>query len=484
MDAVALMAEVELVVTEARVWARGADTHWDAPPTIVLGSNGFDLVVGQPPKALTQVGSAVQFVPADAIALPPRTPSVVEAMGAVFASVLENLRVASPCARMTLICPTEWGARRRGALEQAARRHTAEVVFETIAVRSVASDEGTSHSRRTLVLEFGTLAATASAVIRSHRGVHIESCEHEPTLALAEITADSTGFAGLCQLIARISDSGPIDLVQVVGITDPAKLDLLRAAIDQTVSPGVELRAVAGADLVRGPRLEPSDRREVQAAATAWLQPLRDRAAAQQPRRDTARFAVAAIAAVVVVTLLGVGVVALSGRRDDVSTAAPGTDVASTSAAPPAIPPSTAAEPEAFGRVRFRIPPGWRVAASPDSGRARVDLVPEAGARQRITVMQSPLTASSSYEQVATKLEAQIAQRPPGVLTDLRRDVMFGGRSGLAYVEHPGDGTTVRWHVLLEFGIQVSIGCQYAGDEWAQLEAPCSHFGDTVRVVP
>ncbi|WP_281875483.1 type VII secretion-associated protein [Nocardia sputorum] len=478
------MSEVELVITEARVWARGADTHWDAPPTIVLSSNGFDLVVGQPPNPQAQVGSAVQFVPADAIALPPRTPSVVDAMGAVFASVLEHLRVASPCARMTLICPTEWGARRRGVLEQAARRHAAEVLFEDIAVRSVASDEGTSHSRRTLVLEFGTLATTASAVIRSHRGVHIESCEHEPTLALAEITAESTGFADLCRLIARVQDSGSIDLVQVVSIADSAKLDLVRAAIDQTVGADVELRPVAGADLVRGRRLEPSDRREVQAAATEWMQPLRARAAAQQPRRDNVRFAIAAIAAVVVVALLVVGAVTLSGRRDSVSAAAPGTEMPSMSAVPPPIPPPAATDPEAFGRIRFRIPPGWRVAASPDSGRARVDLVPEAAARQRITIMQSPLTASSSYEQVATKLEAQIAQRPSGVLTDLRRDVMFGGRSGLAYVEHPGDGSTVRWHVLLEFGIQVSIGCQYAGDEWGQLEAPCSHFGDTVRVVP
>jgi hypothetical protein len=231
VDAVALMSEVELVVTEARIWARGADTHWDMPPSVVLGSNDFDLVVGQPLTPPTQVGSVIQFMPADAIALPPRTPSVVDAMGAVFAGLLENLRVAAPCARMTLICPTDWGAGRRGVLDQAARRYATDVVFEDIAVRSVASDEGTSHSRRTLVLEFGMLSTTASAVIRSHRGVHLESCEYEPTLALAEITAESAGYAGLCGLIARLLDSGPIDLVQVVAIADPSKLDLLRAAV-------------------------------------------------------------------------------------------------------------------------------------------------------------------------------------------------------------------------------------------------------------
>ncbi|MGY1873280.1 type VII secretion-associated protein [Nocardia gipuzkoensis] len=480
------MSEVELVVTEARVWARGADTHWDVPPSVVLGSNGFDLVVGQPLNPRTQVGSVVQFVPADAIALPPRTPSVVDAMAVVFANVLENLRIPAPCARMTLICPTEWGADRRDVLEHAARRCTQKVVFEQIAVRSVASDEGTSHSRRTLVLEFATLTTTASAVIRSHRGVHVESCEIEPTLALDDITAESPGFASLRALVARLLDGGPIDLAQVVGLADTAKLDLLRSAIEQAAGAALELRPVAGVDLVRGRRLEPGDSPDPSPApaSTEWMQPLRERAAEQrQPRYRTTGFAIAAITAVLAVALAVVGAVVLSGRADDGATAAPGTEAAPTSAMPP-VGTSIGASPEAFGRIRFQVPPGWRVAPSPEGGRARVDLVPEAGARQRITMMQTPLAAGSGYEQVAAKLETQIAQRPPGVLTDLKRDVVFGGRSGLAYSESPGDGSTVRWHVLLEHGIQVSIGCQYAGDGWSQLEIPCSNFGDSVRVVP
>ncbi|MGV9335230.1 type VII secretion-associated protein [Nocardia sp. NPDC003726] len=475
------MSEVELVVTEARIWARGADTHWDAPPSVVLGSNGFDFVVGQSLAPPTQVGSAVQFVPADAIALPPRTPSVVDAMSAVFASVLEQLRVATPCGRMTLICPTEWGAGRRGVLDQAARRVASDVAFEDIAVRSVASDEGTSHSRRTLVLEFGTLATTASAVIRSHRGVHIESCEHEPTLALAEIADGSAGFAELCGLLTRVLDTGPIDLVQVVGVSDPGKVDLIRGAVRQAIGADAELRPVAGSDLVRGRGAEP---RETPAAPTEWMRPLRERAAARPPRHSTARIALMALTAVVVVALTIVGAIVLSGRGGDEIAAAPSPEVASPTAAPPPGAPPAESAPEAFGRLRFRVPPGWRITQSPDTGRARVDLVPETAARQRITLMQAPLTASSGYAQVAAKLEAQIAQRPPGVLTDLRQDVMFGGRSGLAYLEHPGDGSTVHWHVLLEYGIQISIGCQYAGDDWGRLEAPCSHFGDTVRVVP
>ncbi|WP_454194213.1 type VII secretion-associated protein [Nocardia sp. Marseille-Q1738] len=479
------MSDVELVITEARLWARGATTHWDLPPSIVLGSNGFDLVVGQPLTPPTQVGSVVQFMPADAIALPPRTPSVVDAMGAVFAGVLDNLRIATPCERITLICPTEWGASRRSVLDQAARGCTEDVVFEDIAVRAVAADEGTSHSQRTLVLEFGLLTTTASTVIRSHRGVHIESCEYEPALALAEITADAPEFAVLRALIDRLLDGRPIDLAQVVGVADSAKLDLLGAAIEQSVGTAVELRPVAGADLVRGRHTEPS-RQEVAPVAPShaeWMQPLRERAAAQQPGYRRTGVALAGIAALVVVALVAVAAVILLNREDDTTAAAPSTGTAPTSAV---VPPTSqsAVEPETFGRITFRLPSGWRVASAPENGRARIDLAPEDAARQRITVVQTPLAAGSGYEQVAAKLEAQIAQRPSGVLTDLKRDVVFGGRSGLAYSERPGDGSTVRWHVLLEYGIQVSIGCQYAGDGWGQLETQCAKFGDSVRVIP
>ncbi|WP_157172169.1 type VII secretion-associated protein [Nocardia pneumoniae] len=480
------MSEVELVITEARLWARGATTHWDLPPSIVLGSNGFDLVVGQPLTPPTQVGSAVQFIPADAIALPPRTPSVVDAMGAVFASVLDNLRVTTPCQRITLICPTEWGAKRRSVLDQAARRCAADVVFEDIAVRAVAADEGTSHSQRTLVLEFGLLTTTASTVLRSHRGIHIESCEYEPSLALAEITAESPGFVVFRALIDRLLDGRPVDLAQVVGVADSAKLDLLGAAIEQAVGTAVELRPVAGADLVRGRHTEPSTREAAPAAPspTEWMQPLRERAAAQQPGYRRTGVALAGIAALVVVALVVVAAVILVNREDEATTAAPSVSATPTSAAVPSAESTSAAEPETFGRLRFRVPAGWRVASAPDSGRSRIDLVPEDAAKQRITVVQTPLAAGSGYEQVAAKLEAQIAQRPSGVLTDLKRDVVFGGRSGLAYSERPGDGSTVRWHVLLEYGIQVSIGCQYAGDGWAQLETQCANFGDSVRVIP
>ncbi|MEU7142972.1 type VII secretion-associated protein [Nocardia sp. NPDC046473] len=483
------MSTVELVVTDTRVWARGATTHWDVPPSIVLGSNGFDLVVGESLTPPTQVSSAVQYVPAEAIALLPRVPAVVEGLTAVFAAVLENLRIAAPCERITLICPTEWGASRRSVVDQAARRFTTDVVFEDLAVRAVAADEGTSHSRRTLVLEFGALTTTATAVIRSHQGVHIESCEHQPALALAEVLPESPGFTALCALIDRVLDGQPADLAQTVGVTDAGKLDLLRAAVQQRCGASVGLRALTGPELIRGHQTEPMHQPEVPSilSQTEWMQPLRERAAAQRPPRSGLGYVGAAIAAVVVVAAVVVGGVVLLNRSDDTPAAAPNTAVPSSSAPAPttsAAAPTTAAGPETYGRIRFQVPDGWHIASAPDAtGKSRVDLSPDDGARLRVTVTQTPVAPGASYEQVAAKLETQMNQRPAGVMSDLQRDVVYGGRSTLAYTERPGDGSTVRWHVLLEYGIQVSIGCQYIGNDWQSLSTTCEKFGSSVRVI-
>ncbi|SLH76385.1 type VII secretion-associated protein, Rv3446c family [Mycobacteroides abscessus subsp. abscessus] len=73
-----------------------------------------------------------------------------------------------------------------------------------------------------------------------------------------------------------------------------------------------------------------------------------------------------------------------------------------------------------------------------------------------------------------------MAQKPS--LSDLRRDVVFAGRPGLSYIERPDGGSTVHWHVLVEHGTQVSIGCQYAGDGWERVESACERFAESIDV--
>ncbi len=480
------MPNVDLVVTDTRIWARGPATHWDVPPSVVLGSNG-DLVVGEPLTPPTQVSSAVQYVAADRIALLPRVPSLAEAMSSVVGTVMRNLGIPMPCAQITVVCPTEWGGRRRAVFAEAARRFTADVVFEDMAIRAVAADVGTARSRRTVVLEFGPLSTTASAVVRSHQGIRIESCEHEPNLAVADIEPESSAFYNLCELIDRVLAGQPADIGQAVGISDPAKLDLIRSAVQQVCTQAIEVRPIAGADLVRGPQQEPDYRSEVTPlSSTEWMQPLRQRAAAMRPPgRNTKAYAIAGIAGVLVVAAVALGAVfAFSGSDDKPAVAAP-----STSAAPTAQPPITQppiapkSSSETVGRIRFQIPAGWRLTQAIDPTKSRLDLVPSDGTRARITLIQTAVAQGIGYEQVAADLETQMKQQPNGKLSDLKRDIVFGGKSGLAYTEQPGDGSTVSWHVLVEHELQVSTGCQYLGG-FDSIKQPCGQFAASLQVNP
>ncbi|MBF6247063.1 hypothetical protein IU471_26305, partial [Nocardia elegans] len=94
-----MMSAVDLVLTDTRIWARGPATHWDGAPTVVLGSDG-GLVVGAPFSPPDQVSSAVQFVDAERIALPPRIPAVAETLTALFGTVLGHLGLTAPCVRI------------------------------------------------------------------------------------------------------------------------------------------------------------------------------------------------------------------------------------------------------------------------------------------------------------------------------------------------------------------------------------------------
>jgi len=487
------MAQVELVLTDTRIWSRGPATHWDGVPSVVLGSNG-SLVIGEPLSPHGQVGSAVQFVAAERVALLPRVPETTEALAALFATVLENLGLSAPCERFTIVCPTEWGARRRETVAVAARRFAEDVVFEALAARSVVTDEATLRAGRTVVLEFGALTTTAAVVVRTPEGAHIEGCEFEPDLALDDLGVDPGAAEGLAAVLTRLLDGGRADVVQIFGVTEPAKLSVIDQVARQICGAEPELRPVSGVELLRRPEPRagyvPDPVRAM--PDTEWLQPLRRRAAAHQPKHHTGRYAAAAATGVVVLAAAAVGaVIAFGGSEESTAptepAAAPATSAPAATPSPapaPATTSSAAAAPatHTLGPVTFRVPDGWHV-TSPGATSARVDLGPDDGSRLRLTVTQTRVAADAGYARIAADLEAQMQQKPS--LGDLRRDVVFAGRSGLSYIERPQGGSTVRWHVLLEHGTQVSIGCQYvAEDDWAVLEPSCEELATSIDVQP
>ncbi|MGV9634647.1 type VII secretion-associated protein [Nocardia rhamnosiphila] len=482
MDADAVMPVAEIALTETRLWAWSANTHTDLIPSVVPTGDGRSLVVGEPLALPSIAVSPVQLVTADRIAYDPGMPTPEEALGAVFGHTLTQLRLPTPCERLTVVHPTEWDPHRLTVLESAARRHSGHVTLETVAVRAVAAARRL-RDVRTVVLEFGPLSTTASTVVPAEGGPRLEYCEHEPVLAAAEIAAGDDGRAGFDALLERLLHGCQVSSVLVVGRTDAGFLERIGAVVADRCGKA-ELVVVAGTDLVRVPRTDPGDHRPAlppAAAETEWLQPLRERAAATRPPRSRTPLylGVAALLVVAVLAAAGIGIARISGGGSDAVAAAPST-------APVSDTGDTAPDPDpvTFGALRLTIPDGWR-AQDPSAGSAeRLELMPETGLRARITVTQQPVTADVGYERIAADLEAQIARRPAGSVSAIRRDVVFAGRPGLAYSEHPEDGSTVDWHVIVEHSIQISIGCQYQTGGQDSITPICEDLANSLDVTP
>ena len=483
------MPTVELVLTEARVWARSANTHADLPASVTPGSDGTTLVAGEPLRPSSVTTSATQLLVADRIAYAPNMPKPVDAMDALFARLLADLRIPTPCGQLSLVCPTEWGSRRRTMVAAAGRRYASDVVCTHTAVRAVIAGER-NRDRRTVVVEFGLLSTTASSVVPTHDGLQVEACEHEPDLALAELVADGPAHTKLHSVLDRLLDGRSADSVLLVGAgSDPGLHELLGTTVSQVCGPAMELRALPGADLAHNKQNEARDHQPTLAELprNEWVQPLRDRAArASQPRSRTPLY-LGAAAVVVVLLATSAGIAVLnSGGDDSGATAA----VPESSAAPqPEVqqPSSTsgahAPTEQTVDHLRFQVPRGWRISAPTEAGN-RVELVPEHGPPAKITVTQRQVDPDVGYQQIAADLDAQIAQRPAGSVSELGRDVVFGGRSGLAYTEHPEDGSQVDWHVIVEHSTQVSMGCQYQAGGHDSIRHVCADFATTLAVTP
>ncbi|MBF6099191.1 type VII secretion-associated protein [Nocardia cyriacigeorgica] len=487
------MTAVELTLTETRLWARSSNTHADMPPSVSPGSDGMRLVVGEPLAPQSMACSAVQLLTADRIAYLPSLPSPVDGMTAVFGRLLAELRIPAPCERLTVVIPTEWGTRRRSVIEAAGLRVASEVEFHVAALRAVAADTR-NRDRRTVVLEFGPLSTTATSIIYGQQGPEIEACEHEPNLAAGEIAPDSAGLNEFRALLERLLSGRPADSVLVVGGADTGFLELIGSAVADVSGPDTDLRTVANADLARNKQAEAS---HYPTAAipplpqTEWLQPLRERAAATRPPRSRTPIYIGA-AAVTAIVVTGAGAAVVLNQPNDsvgASAAARTSTVAepsSSTAAPtsPAQSTTTKAVPpsETIGNIRFEAPAGWRITEA--AGGSRIYLVPEDGTKARITLTQKQVVPGVGYDKVAADLEAQIKQRPAGTMGPLRRDVVFGGRSGLAYTEHPDDGSQVDWHVIVEHSTQVAIGCQYQTGGQDTTTQLCADVATTLEVIP
>ena len=464
------MSTVDLVLTDSRLWARSESTHWDGAPSVVPASDGSSLIAGEPLQPPYPAVSAVRLADADRIAFAPVLPTVADAFAAIFGTALTYLRLPGPCERLTVVGPTEWGTRRRAALEAGARRSVGDIVVEPLALRVANLSASTSQQQRIAVVELNPLTTTVTLAGRSGNRTWIDSCEYEPTLGTADL-AEGRGVGAVVDVIDRLLGGRKASYVVVVGAPEPALVDEIRAELTRRRTFGVDVRAMSGVELVQGGANQPVTGHALDAPQHRWTGSLHEHAATVQPppQRRTARYLAAAALIAVIVAAVAVTVV-LTRSGDHTTTAEP--------TAAPSSPTASPLLTETFGRVRAQLPAGWHVTDRSDS---RVDISPDNGARERISLVQKPLSEGSGLEEVAGALEAQIAGHPGGTVGALQRDVVFGGRPGLSYQEVPGDGTVVRWQVLVDPGLQVSVGCQYPADSWDSMASDCEKFVADLR---
>ncbi|WP_156959399.1 type VII secretion-associated protein [Nocardia sp. BMG51109] len=472
------MSTVELVLTDTRLWARSETTYWNGPPSIVPASDGASFVVGEALRPQYPAVSVVRFAEADRIAYP-TMPTAADAFAVLLGAVLTNLRLPGPCERLTVLAPSEWGRRRRAAVRAAATRLAAEVTVEPLALRAVALGASTAQGQRIAVLEPNPLTTTVTLVGRSGARLWIDACEYEPAVGLTD-AGDGPGLAAIAAVVARLLAGQTPTYLLAVGISEPHLLEGLRAAITAQCGFPVDVRPVAGADLIRGAQVPAALPQPGPPAGRAIEPPpdreasLREHAIAARPPRRRAPMLLLGAAVVVLAVVVGVAVL-LTRSPDD--TAA---DTRAATSAPAATPDARAVT-RTFGRVRVPVPGGWHVASRSD---ARADLMPDDGARRRITLAQTDLTPGAGIDDVARTLESQMRRRPTGTVTDLHRTSDPNGRPGLSYDEYPPDGTTVRWQVVVDSGLQVSVGCQYPSGDWQPMAGPCAQVANDLRITP
>ncbi|MGW5151617.1 type VII secretion-associated protein [Rhodococcus koreensis] len=410
--------------------------------------------------------------------------AVSDALTAVFRSAIGGAGEASPIATAVLSHPTEWGSARQNVLAAAGSRVAADIVLVPVAV--AVAEGAASSGGRWLVLEGRTMGATASYVAGEVGGYRVVACEHDPSLCADE--GIDEWAAAIAELGARARGDRPVDGILLTGAGDSQERASMRDAVIAVAPANTDVRVVTGEEIARALAAGVVDADEAPTTMAVpqanWLEPALQ--GSDRGGRRNVRPTFLAVAAVLAVVVGAVLVFTL--REPDTGT---GTVRALDTSAAPATPTSTLTRSTVptttttdasleVGGIRLTLPSGWKERApASNSSVPRLELVPAGGADRRIIITQNAVREGSGYDEVAATLASKIAQRGrPELFGELERDVVFGGRPGIAYSEFPDESSAVRWHVLVERDLQVSVGCQFLAEEWESIESVCQ---DVVR---
>lgn len=138
-------------------------------------------------------------------------------------------------------------------------------------------------------------------------------------------------------------------------------------------------------------------------------------------------------------------------------------------------PPPTVAMPTTFlveGRVALTVPAQWntqRIVAGP--GSARVQITSPSDPDAALHVTQS-LVADATLSDTAETLKRAVDEAPNGVFIDFNPTGHSAGRPAVTYREVRA-GHDVRWTVVLDGAVRISIGCQSRRGEDAAVHDAC-----------
>ena len=269
------------------------------------------------------------------------------------------------------------------------------------------------------------------------------------------ITSDDDAHVGE-KIVELIDDS-----VEAVFV-DGSDRDQVRAAIEEICA-----YAVAG-------RVVPVDRALVRrhGARTAVVAPLPEAMGAQpedaRARQSLARryrLPIACLAALVV----GLVVLGVVGWRHN-------------------APQGPTYRDAVVGRTTLSVPAAWHHSAPPmpgkptdrATGQAR-SVFTDPGSGGRILLVLSDVRSASTLDSVATSLRNRIRQRGDDVVSEFSASTRFGDREVIAYREAPASGSAIRWYVLVDDDLQVSVGCQ-PGSTGDPIDDVCARAVSTVQV--
>lgn len=125
------------------------------------------------------------------------------------------------------------------------------------------------------------------------------------------------------------------------------------------------------------------------------------------------------------------------------------------------------------GAVTVNVPALWPVErVTEGSGSARLQINSPSDRHAALHITQSRMPPGETLAAAAETLRRAVAAEKPGVFVDFNPDDVRVGRRAITYRE-VRDAYDIRWSVLLDGSVRISIGCQSGRGGESQISSAC-----------